>query len=126
MADDVLNKLRSRLPGGRVDLAVIAPGAAAVPGGRLAGLHTKEVRRRRVYVGLDFGTCSCKAVVQVDPEESGRRRFFAVAHPGTAAAAAAAAGRSSLLCPSTVDVRGGRFHFGYQAEAEAGVNAVRS
>lgn len=114
-----LDKLRERLRNGRIDTEVKTPPAAIAPGGRLAA-PPEQRRTHRVYVGLDFGTCSCKAVVQIDPEDQMRRHFLAIAHPS------AIDGASPLLCPSTVDVRGGQLFFGYQAEVGASSQTVRS
>lgn len=119
----ILDKLKTKLQGARVDAEVKPPMAATAPGGRLAS-PPEQRRTHRVYVGLDFGTCSCKAVVQIDPEDTKRRRFLAVAHP--TADADTTDGTSPLLCPSAVDVRDGQFFFGYQAEAAACGQAVRS
>src|SRR2546430_1039063 len=109
----ILEKLRARLRG-TADVGQKVE--SAVPGGRLPARPERR-KARRVYVGLDFGTCSAKAVVQLDPEDSRRRRFLAISHSG--AAEGVPAGSNPLLCPSTVDVRGGQLFFGYQAEAGA-------
>lgn len=119
----ILDKLKAKLRGVRSEAEVKPSGVGTAPGGRLAA-PAEQRRTHRVYVGLDFGTCSSKAVVQIDPEDARHRRFFAVAH--RTADAGASNGSSRLLCPSTVDVRDDKFFFGYQAEAAATGEVVRS
>lgn len=96
------------------------PRDSSLPVGPARLAPPPSVRRtRRVYIGLDFGTCSSKAVVLIDPEDPGRRRFLAYAHGDGRADA-------SLLWPSTVSISDDEFRFGALAERDPRGNVIRS
>src|SRR5688500_2745782 len=70
----------------------IAPKIPGVSGGRLyAG--ASATRARRVIIGLDFGTSSTKAVIQLDHADRNYRQFLSLSHE------VEVAGYGQLLCP---------------------------
>ena len=99
----VLDKLKVQLRATRLEKPVKETTAKAAPGGRLLP-PAARLRTHRVYCGLDFGTCSCKVVVQIDPEHTQLRRFLALAHTIRSVDDV-----NVLLCPSTVGERARAF-----------------
>src|SRR5689334_15584802 len=117
----LLEKLKSRLRGAPLQAEVRSPKEELAPGGRLASARP-ELRTRLVYIGLDFGTCNTKAVVQLDPEKPRQQKFLAVEHRATAQP-----GQHSVnpfLCPSSARVENGDLLFGYLAEVGASLEVA--
>ena len=81
---------------------------------------TDKRRAVSVTVGLDFGTCATKCVINLESFDHGRDKFLALAFPSTAPP-------HSMLCvPTAVGVRGDGLVFGPEAESMAEDAVIRS
>jgi hypothetical protein len=79
----------------------------------------KDGQRKRVIIGLDFGTSSTKAVVQI----RGQLRtpeLFIVGHDAGSSA------DPEIVCPSAVAIDGDRLYFGWNAEQPGAPQIIRS
>lgn len=73
-----------------------------------------------VTVGLDFGTCATKCVINLEASDRGRDKFLALAFPSKVA-------RHGILCvPTAIGVRNGELVFGEGAEDLPEEHVIRS
>ncbi len=105
-----------------VEKMIRTPGAAGVddiatPASGPPEAARDRERRRRVTLGLDFGTSSTKCCFK---EESDGKPFHFVAHDREDQSS------SPLLLPSAVAIEDGRMYFGFEAEHRTEARSVRS